>query len=394
MFSAIFLLLAIWAFSGIALAENQPGVKTVITLGTEPIEEKSENIDVARTAAIENGLVAAVAGAAMELLPMDSIINNFQVFNDVIYGQTQTFIQGYKVLTELATKDSYRVMIEASISTTRLQKSMADAGMVLDKNALPKILFLVSEQGPDDAVPKYWWGKNPNASKLYAENALQETLQAKGFTVIDQQHLAKDTLLEDIYDKPDLDNQEALALGRQWSADVVIVGESVAIITPNTMGENVRSFKGTVSVRAIKIDSAVEIASTSQTFVTTNTDESLGSREALIKAGIAAGQELAAQIAALWQKDTGTGNFIEIIVEGTDNLANFVKFRRVIHDIPGVEQLQMKEMTSDRVTLVVDFRGTTEDLARALMLKPLDKIGINIYDISPNYLKIELISPG
>ena len=218
-------------------------------------------------------------------------------------------------------------------------------------------------------------------------------LQSNGFTVIDHHRRLKEASIEEVYDKPDLSNQEALDLSNHWQADVVIVGESVSNITANIMGENVRSFKGMVSARAIRIDTATEIASTTQTIVTTNTDEMAGYRDALIKAGTVSGQELASQIAAFWQKDAQTGNIIEIIIEKTGNLANFVKFRRVLHGLPGVNHLQMKEMTLNQAAIIVDFQGTTEDLARELMLKTLDTIGINIYDISPNYLRIELI-PG
>jgi hypothetical protein len=390
---AVCLFSVILGIPSVAVAQNQNGTKTIITMGSAPIEQESENVAVARMAAIENSLVVAVSSVATELLPLESIIQNFQVFNDILYGQTDKFIQGYKVLTEIPTENSYRVMIEATVFTGRLKKLMSDAGMVLDKKALPKILLLVSEKSDKDPMPKYWWGQTSNAADNYSVNALMVALQSNGFTVIDHHRRLKEASIEEVYDKPDLSNQEALDLSYHWQADVVIVGESVSNITANIMGKNVRSFKGMVSARAIRIDTATEIASTTQTIVTTNTDEMAGCRDALIKAGTVSGQELASQIAAFWQKDAQTGNIIEIIIEKTGNLANFVKFRRVLHGLPGVNHLQMKEMTLNQAAIIVDFQGTTEDLARELMLKTLDTIGINIYDISPNYLRIELI-PG
>lgn len=390
---AFFLFVAILTLCGIATAENQNDTKTIISIGSAHIQKESENVADARMTAIENSLVAAVSSVATELLPLESIIQNFQIFNEILYGQTDKFIQGYKVLTEVPTENSYRVLIEATVFTGRLKKLMSDAGMVLDKKDLPKILVLVSEKSAEDPLPKYWWGQTPDIANGYAVNALTVAMQSNGFTVMDHHRLLKETPFEEMYDKPDLNNQEALDLGLHWQADVVIVGESISIITGNIMGNNLRSFKGMVSARAIRVDTATEIASTTQSMVTTNTDETTGYRDALIKAGTASGQDLASQIAAFWQSDTQTGNIIEIIVEGTGNLANFVKFRRVLHGTPGVNHLQMKEMTLNQAAIIVDFQGTTEDLAKELMLKTLDTIGINIYDISPNYLRIELI-PG
>ena len=134
---AVCLFSVISGIPGVAVAQNQNGTKTIITMGSAPIEQESENVAAARMVAIENSLVVAVGSVATELLPLESIIQNFQVFNDILYGQTDKFIQGYKVLTEIPTENSYRVMIEATVFTGRLKKLMSDAGMVLDKKALP-----------------------------------------------------------------------------------------------------------------------------------------------------------------------------------------------------------------------------------------------------------------
>jgi hypothetical protein len=387
---AIFLFLVTIALPGVAIAENQDGIKTIVVMGSGKIQK--ENVALARMEAIENSLIAAVDSVAIEVLPPESIINNFQSFNEILYDQTGNFIQGYKVLTEFSSENIYRVMIEATVSINSLKKILSNAGIVLDKKALPKILLLVSEKNSEDILPKYWWGRNPNVGEAYSANALMETLQTNGFAVVDHRHLLQDTSIEERYDKPDLNNQEAIELGLILQTDVIIVGASVSDKTTNIMGDNVRSFKGVISARAIRTDTGVEMGSTTQTIVTANTDEIAGNRDALFQAGTVAGQKLASQIVSFWQKETQTGNIIEIIIEGTDNLTNFVKFRRVIHDIPGVKHLQMKEMTLNQATVIVDFQGTPEDLASALMLKALDTIGINIYEISPNHLRIELIS--
>ena len=375
---------------GNAIAENRDGTKTIVVTGTGKIQEK--NIAIAREEAIENSLISAAAGVAIEFLPLESIVQNFRTFNEVLYGQTGKFIQGYKVLTEFSSENIYRVMIEATVSISSLKKLMSNAGIVLDKKSLPRILLLISEKGFEDILPKYWWGRISNVPNAHSANALMETLKSQGYIVVDHSSMIKDTNIEELYDKPDLNNQAAVGLGLNLQTDVVVVGEAASGKTPNIMGENVRSFKGMVAARAIRTDTGVEIASTTQTAVTTNTDEFAGNRDALFKAGTLAGHELASQIAAVWQKDGKTANMVEIIIDGTSDLANFVKFRRMIHDIAGVKHLQMKEMTLHQATIIVDFQGSSEDLANALMLKTLDTLGINIYEISPNHLRIELIS--
>ena len=170
-----------------AVAENQNGTKPIIAIGSGKIQK--EDIATARMEAIENSLIAAVGSVATELLPLESIIQNFQVFNEVLYGQTDKFIQGYKVLTEFSSENSYQVMVEATVSTNRLKKLMSNAGVVLDKKTLPKILLLVSEKRSPDILPTYWWGQNPDAPKAYAANAMLETMQTRGFSVLSPRRL-------------------------------------------------------------------------------------------------------------------------------------------------------------------------------------------------------------
>ena len=68
-------------------------------------------------------------------------------------------------------------------------------------------------------------------------------------------------------------------------------------------------------------------------------------------------------------------------------------FRRTLYEMPGIEDVQIREMKSDEATIVVDFKGNSKEFADAIMVKTFDEFGINIYEVSPTSLKIELI-PG
>ncbi len=228
-------------------------------------------------------------------------------------------------------------------------------------------------------------------AKTAAESAMSESMRKKGFPVIDHGNIFGNLRYDILSYKPDLNNRQAVDLGARLQADVVIVGKSVAQIAPNTMGENIRSFKGTVTVRALRTDTGAEVASTTQTAVAVNTDEIAGCREALSGAGFLAGEEFASQIAAVWRKEVKKPAMVEVIVEGTGRLANFVTFRRILNDMPEVNGIQIREMKFDEAAIIVNFQGNAEELADALMLKAFDSFGINIYEVSQNRLRIELI---
>ena len=194
-------------------------------------------------------------------------------------------------------------------------------------------------------------------------------------------------------DKAELTDEEAVDLGSQLGAQVIILGNATASPTPNTMGTDMKSFKGTVTARALRTDSGDEIASLSRTTVAANTDEVTGGNEALAGAGTLAAESLAEIIADVWQKKARQPNLLEIAVEGTKKLTNFVRFRRILSSIPGVQGVRVKEMKSNEATLFVDYKGTAEDLAAALMLKSFESFGINITEVDQNNMRIALI-PG
>jgi len=388
---AVFFCLVVLYPPAVVQAENQIPTKTVVVTGTGKIHQKDSAR--AREEAIADSLVSAVNRVAVELFPLESLVRNFQAFNEMIYGNTDKFIQDYKVLAEVPSVNNYRVMVEATVSINTLKKLMSNAGILLEEKPLPKILVLISDQNLNERLPKYWWGQEKCFSKSSSINALVEPFKTKGFPIIDPHIITQNTRFDPIYDTPDLNDTEAVTLGLSSQAGVVIVGKSVASTGPNIMGKNIRSFKGIVSARAIRTDTGSEIATTMQTSITTNTDEIAGVRDVLSRAGSLAGEDLAYQILAAWQKHEEKSNIIEIIIEGTGNIANFEKLRRLINNISGVKNLQIKELKSDQATLMVEFQGIAKELADALMLNTFESMGINIYEVSQDRLRIEL-TPG
>ena len=158
------------------------------------------------------------------------------------------------------------------------------------------------------------------------------------------------------------------------------------------MGDDLKSFKVVLNARVLGTETGDELANIARTSVTANVDDAAGGREALKMAGTLAGDDLAIQLAAAWRKLAEKPSRLEIFVEGTGNLANFVKFRRALSGIPGVEGIRVKEIKPNETTLIADYKGKAEQLASALMLQNFENFGVNIYEISKQNLKVALVS--
>ena len=374
-----------------ANAQQQAQNKTFVVIGTSKVP--GDNIQVARDQAISESLVTAVALMTEEILQVDSLVENFPQVNEIVYENTDAFVQDYKVLTEARSGKSYRVIVKATVAGEEIAKQLSRAGILRAKVTLPAILFFISEQTLQEDSPRYWWGKEMGGFEATTATTMANILRAHGFPVVDHSGIEIRKMAGwDSSDKPELTDEEALNLGTLLQADVVIVGTSIASPTPSVMGDALKSFKGNLNARVLRTETGEALANISRTAVTANVDESAGGREALAMAGTLAGDQLAPQLAAAWRELVEKPSQLEVTVEGTGNLANFVKFRRALTSISGVGGIRVKEIKPNEATLIVEYQGKAEDLASALMLQDFKNFGINIYEITQQNLKIAIIS--
>jgi hypothetical protein len=372
-------------------AEQQAQNKTLVVIGTSQVY--GNNIQAARDQAISESLVTAVALMTEEILQLDSLVENFPQVNEMIYENANAFVQDYKVLTETQLAKSYRVIVKATVAGPKIEKQLSQAGILRVKVALPAVLFFISEQNLQEDAPRYWWGKQMSGFESISEATMADLLKVRGFRVVEHGGIEIPKLVDwGSNEKPTLTAEEAINLGARLQAEVVVLGTSIASPTPSVMGDNLKSFKATLNARAFRTETGEEIVNLSRISVTANVDEGAGGREALTMAGTLAGDELATQLTGAWRALAERPSQLEILVEGTGNLANFVKFRRALTGISGVEGVRVKEIKPNETTLVIEYKGKAEELASALMLQNFDNFGINIYEMTQQSLKIALIS--
>ena len=371
-----------------AVAEKKLHTSIVNVIGTGRV--CSNNISESRNQAIANSLISALDLVLSDIIARDLLIRNFKKINKIFYKHTDQYITNYKVCAELSSGNKYLVMVQATVSTNKVKKKLSDEGILLGKSPLPRILFLITEQNIYDSFPKYWWGHETLFIKSTGESVMAASMTEKGFYVINHAagipSLDEDAMLYSM----NLNDIEAVKIGNRLKADIVIIGSAVASKTINSMGSNIRAFKGIIDVRVLRTDTGAEIAATKKDAAAVNSDEIKGAGKALANAGKLAADELSTQIIASLQDKKET-EMLEILVQGTENLSNFVMFRKTLESMPCVTNVQIKEMTSGEATIMVLFQGSAKEFADALMLKTFIMFGININELSENYLKIKLV---
>ncbi len=384
------LMLVLTAFNTVA-AQKAATTKTYVVVGTAPLH--GGNVSAAREKAISDGLVTAVALMTKELLAVESLVDNFPQLNELLFDQTDTFIQGYKVLTEAGQEKSYRVVVKATVSGKKISKILTDAGVLRASTTQPSVVFLIAEQGLGQDSPRFWWSPSGSNYISIAEDAMAKRLQEAGFTIVNHRGARNRPLVNwDDIDKPDLTNLEAAEIGVALKADVVVLGTSRANPSTNIMGSAMRSFNGTITLTAMRSGSEEPLLNLTRTAVAVNEDEAVGGKEALSDAGDMAGTALAEELDLAWQKQAGRPAVVEVVILGTNQLAHYVRFRKALNTISGVEGIRVKEIKPNEATLLVEYIGKPEDLAAALMQQNFENFGINIYEVTPENLKVQLIS--
>jgi hypothetical protein len=373
-----------------AAAQEIAESKTVVVVGTAAV--RGDNVSGAKEKAIADGLVTAVALMTGELLGLESFVEHFSKLDQLLFDQTNAYVSGYKVLTEAAREKSYHVLVEATVSGSKISKYLTEAGILRVETALPSVLFLIAEQKLAEPYPGFWWGTEGEYFESLSEAMMVERFKEAGFTIIDHNQARSGQQINwDAFDKPDLSDQEAAELGALLKADVVVIGESIVTQSTNIMGSAMRSFNGTVAARVIRTNSAEPILDLARIAVAVSEDDTSGSRAALEDVGNLAGQALAEELTTAWQKQAGEPSDVKMVIRGTGHLASYVKFRKAMNTISGVEGIRVKGIKPNEATLLVEYKGKTKDLAAALMQQNFDSFGINIFEVTADMVRVELI---
>ncbi len=362
-------------------------VKQLKVLGTAIIHEK--NLADGRQNAVNDALVAAVGQVVLEMLTGETVVRRFQQINDNILAERDNYIQNYRVLTESVSGNTVRTLVQVDIAVDRVSRDLSRLGIALAGAVYPRILFMLAERNVTDADFTYWWGDRRLLSRTISEGALAATLRATGFEIVDPPDLSSPLSLP--VNPPEAD---ILALAARLRAEVLVTGYGTAVAAPNTIGGAINAYEAVLEARAFDVQTGQPIGRTRQKSVVSGQDEVAGGREALSGAGALAGDDLARQIMAVWQKEQDRSAVIEVVVEGTGgHIANFVRLRTAIASLSGVNDLKMKEMSADRADMAATYQGSARSLADALLLKTFSGFGIDIFEVTPEVIRIRLVQP-
>ncbi len=385
-----FVIMVILILSGITGYCGTSGdIKTVIVLGSSVIADG--NTAAAKDKAIGNAIETSVAEVITSMLTRSDLSSNLGIIYYNILHNPQKYIVTYKVLNESEKNNYYLVAVESKIDSAALNSFFTEQGILNKDNQMPKVLLFISEQAPGEILPRYWWGKNPLPYKSITEEVVAD--------YITNSHICEIVGGKDQRPDPEVlgisfdsiyDSSKAIKLGLELKADIVVMGSAVVKETLNTMGDE-KSYQAEVSLKAFRTDTGERIAFVTTKAVVQNAISEIGVKEGFQQAGTLAGEQLVSAIDQHFIQQNNGPNIIEITIKGTDYLSSFIMLKRMMNKMDGIQDVQTKELGSDRAVADIRFLGNAKKLADALMLQTFDSFGIEISDVKDASLTIKFV---
>jgi hypothetical protein len=196
------------------------------------------------------------------------------------------------------------------------------------------------------------------------------------------------------------DNRGAAALGTQFGADIVLIGEAVAKPSARRIADtNLRSYQAVASLRAVRTDNSSTLAAVSEDVTKVGLEDVSGSAKALRGAAEKTLNELIPVMLSKWTPGTtgvGAGAFphrVEIVVGGVDKMW---KLKSVRDSLRGrkkeLKNVAQRSYTAGVAEFSMESALPTEELAEALVLLPPDGLSMQVLDIGGGRIQARAVA--
>lgn len=213
------------------------------------------------------------------------------------------------------------------------------------------------------------------------------------------------------------DDRGAAALGREFGAEVIIVGEAVAKPSARRIGEsNLRAYQAAVTLRAVRTDNSVNLASSSEDVSVVALDDVSGSAKSLKEAGRKSLEALIPEMLAKWEKSAppapaagasgaagGNGAataaassavVLDVTVGGVDQVWKLKAVREAFRSRKeAVAEVTQRSYAQGLAVFKVASLLPAEELAEALVIKPPEGLKMQVIEVTPRALNLRAVEP-
>jgi hypothetical protein len=247
---------------------------------------------------------------------------------------------------------------------------------------MPRILVLIEEQKIGQEYPICRWDSPEPA---ICEGIILSRFTEEGFSFIDRM-----ALTDKINAGKPYSDEYAVGIGNSVDAELVIVGKVLTRCAGNIAGTIMKSFRASITGKAIRTDNGVVIASASAHGSSVDMDDPAGETKAMEKAADHLANLLMPQIIDGWREQAGSITMIDVTVHGIKKYSDFMGFKSALETkLRGVKNIHPKKIESGTVTLGLEMRGNAQSLADELAVKNFGCFSLEVMDVSRNSIELK-----
>jgi hypothetical protein len=377
----VLIFLFLWPQSGWT---QQP--EFVITEGVAAIVNKA--VAPARDKAIDDALRKAVEQAVGTLVTSDTLTEQYKVISDKILAQTTGYVQRYKVLSEKAEGDLYRVKIQAEVGRANLMNDLRALGLLHALAEKPKVMVIMEEKVAGVFGTTAWEDVGQ------AESTIMQRLIAAGFTVVDPQTVKSNITRDQALRILEGDTQAAAAAGLQYGAQVVISGKA---FSKNAGGRiqntQLQSLQATLQARVIRSDDAKVISSRSEQGRQVHIDEVQGGALAIRDAAGRMADVMIADILALWRSEAyGRTKEITLVITGLVSYRHLTAIKQFLEkEMQGVRGINQRSFLGGAAELMLDYGGKSSNIADELANRKFTGFRMEPTNVTPSRVDVKAV---
>lgn len=382
------ILVGLLLFLDTALATGSASVLTGVTTGREKISK--QNIQRAKQKAVEKALDVAVQNAVASLVSRQVFAGNLEFLYGRLLPRSSDYVATYRVIGGMEHRGYYLVGVESKVNLKLIEKHLTDAGILNASTDKPVILFLIAEQTPDDLLPRYWWGNNPEPYTSFSETIILERMLQNRFKIAGAGPDRPNPSLYNISFSSIYDAAAAMELGRALKADMVVLGKASAAESINRMGDE-KIFDGVIELKIYDLGSGKEVMASVSRAAAKSTLDQEGAMKAITEVSALAAQDLNQKIKRFWTQNLRRENLFDVTITGENFLPRFIALKKRFKEIQDIENMQPKEIGSDKAVMEIVFKGSPEQFADAVMLKTFVGFGIEVAEVTDQMVFIRFI---
>lgn len=371
-----------------AFAVEPAKILTGVTGGQGKIS--GENLSAAKQAAEKEALNVAVQNAFASLVSRQVFGANLEFLYGRILPRTSDYVITYRVMGGVQHKGYYLVGVESKINLELLEKQLTDARILNVATDKPVILFLIAEQTPEDLLPRYWWGNNPEPYTSLSETIILEQMVQDRFKTVGGGPDRPSPSLYNIRFSSIYDAEAAMALGRALKADMVVLGKAGAQESMNRM-EDGKIFDGEIELTVYDLNSGKEVMVSINHATAKSVEGKEGARGVISEISVMAARELSQKIDLFWSQNLRRENSFTVTISGEDFLPRFIALKKRLNEIQEIQNLQPREIGSDNAVMEITFKGSPEQFADAVMLKTFVGFGIEVAEVTDQTVSIRFV---